>query len=756
VVASVLVPVLVVTTLWVALFNPPFQDPLPEPQPGVDSRITRVYTADGREIATFHAFETFIPVEPGDLPTVLKQAVIAIEDQRFYEHRGVDVRAILRALWADLNHGAYVQGASTITQQYVKQVYMPDAERNLKSKVREAVLAGRLERELSKDEILHRYLSTVYFGSGAYGVGAAADTYFRKPVGDLDASEAALLAGLIQAPTALDPRSNPTGADARRQAVLERMRDQGHITPEEFGAAVAQRVTLVAERGIPEGPATLVHPPRRDPGEYQYFVDYVRRYLVARYGETKTFQGGLRVETSLDPRLQQLAEAAVAASLEGTSAPLEMSMVAIEPQTGLVRALVGGRDFRRSQVNLALGNCDAVGGDPVEAGPGDTPLCISGGGTGRQPGSAFKVFTLAKALEAGISPSRVYRGPSSYTYPRCRGTGCTVHNAEGGGYGSLTLRAATAYSVNTVFAQLVQDVGVKETAELAHRVGLTTINPEGRLASGEPYGPSLTLGAAEVSPLDMAAGYAVFANRGLQVPASPVVRVTGPDGEVLEDNTRRRGKRVLAEPIADTVNDILQDTVRYGTGRAADLGLPGAVAGKTGTSEDYSDAWFVGYTRTLSAAVWMGYADSQRPLVNVKGNARVYGGTIPAQTWAAFMKPALEGTEVPPFPSPEAIVPVASERRGPAAGSQAPPSTIAPLPPAVEVAPPPSLPDRSAFPLPTLPPVPPATFLPPPTLPPYRPPSGYVTPTTRPPRPPLLPLPPPFNPPATTPSPGRR
>ncbi len=259
-VSRVVAPVAVVAVLAAALASVP-AGTLPAGKRGPGSPITRMYAADGRQIAALHAFERFIPVASGDLPTVVKDAVVAIEDRRFYSHQGVDFRSVLRALWVNLSEGRIVQGGSTITQQYVKQAYMTDRDRSLTDKLREAVLASRVEQELSKDEILHRYLSTVYLGSGAYGVGAAADTYFRKPVSELTLSEAALLAGIVRAPTVLDPRSNPHGADARRRVVLQRMYEQHRIAEEDYRAALDERVTLVADGDLPDGPATLVHPP---------------------------------------------------------------------------------------------------------------------------------------------------------------------------------------------------------------------------------------------------------------------------------------------------------------------------------------------------------------------------------------------------------------------------------------------------------------------------------------------------------------
>jgi penicillin-binding protein 1A len=352
--------------------------------------------------------------------------------------------------------------------------------------------------------------------------------------------------------------------------------------------------------------------------------------------------------------MQAQAETAVAAALKGTKAPVDMAMVVLDPGTGLVKAMIGGRDFAASQVNAALGACPAATGPQSN----DGPICIDGGGSGRQPGSAFKPFTLAKAFEEGLDAKKVYDGPSTYTFPKakCQGANCTVHNVESGGYGPITLRQATAYSVNTVFAQLIEDVGIAKTAELAHRLGLTMISPDGRGRTG-PYGPSLTLGSADVSPLDMAAAYSVFADRGLQFPASPVIRVTAADGTVLEDDTTRTGKRVLATAVADQVNDVLKDVVGYGTGAAATIGRPDGTAGKTGTSESFSDAWFVGYTPQLVASVWMGDTNGRQPLVNIKGLPEVFGGTLPAQAWHDFMAAALAGSPVENFVPPAPLIP---------------------------------------------------------------------------------------------------
>ncbi|MCA1692816.1 MAG: penicillin-binding protein, partial [Actinobacteria bacterium] len=533
----------------------------------------------------------------------------------------------------------------------------------------------------------------------AYGVGGAAESYFKKPVNELTLSESALLAGVIRAPSELEPRGHPVEAEAGRVRVLGEMLDQSRISQAQYDEALPQQVVNVGSDPPPEGPVTLVYPVEAQTATEPYFVDAVRLYLSAKYGDDLIYKGGLRVETSLDPQMQDLAEATVTDALAGTSPPLEMALVTVEPTTGFVKALVGGRDFASSQVNLALGSC------PEGPASRDGPVCLAGGGSGRQPGSSFKPITLAKAFEEGIGPSRVYSGPSSYTFPNCAGE-CTVNNVESGGYGAISLRQATAYSVNTVYAQLVVDVGIPETAEMAHRLGLTMVSPDGIRPDGEPYGAALTLGAAETSPYDMAAAFSVFANRGQQQPATPVVKVTDANGNVLEDNTKRKPRRVLAEAVADNVNDVLKGVVQFGTGTAAGIGRPEGTAGKTGTSENFGDAWFVGYTPALSTAVWMGHSDSrENPLRNIKGTSIVYGGTIPARTWRSFMEEAMEGVPPSEFPPPVALA--GDIAAGP---RRAPEETQVTTPVQVVLAPIPTFPPIPTVPRPTLPPRPTTTI----------------------------------------------
>ena len=642
VIVAVLLPVGTAGTVLAALVLLPLPASLPPANPEVQARVTHVYDALGRELASFRTFEQRVPVQPQDIPDVLKEAVIASEDQRFYSHGGVDVQGSLRALWADFQGRSYAQGGSTITQQYVKEAYLT-RERTLSRKLREAMIARYVDREIPKDEILYRYLSIIYLGDGAYGIGAASESYFHKDVKDLTLSEAALLAGIIPAPSDYEPRHNLGSAEERRQIVLRAMLEQKRITQVEFDEAIQQRVYICCGYGPPVIPVTLVWPRADPPTEFPYFVDYVRRYVIAHHGEDALYRGGLDIRTTLDPRLQLLAQQTVAEQLGGTQPPLEMSIVSVEPPTGFVRALVGGRDFEASggQVNLALGRCYQP---PPPLAPTDKPTCLNGGGTGRQPGSSFKPFTLAKALEKGIKPEKVYPSPSSIRICPGSGPGCVVRGGPGG---SMQLRNATWRSTNTVFVQVIQDAGIKDTAELAHRLGVTTINPDGTLPSGDPYSALLTLGVAEVAPLDMAAAFGVFAARGLQNPATPIVKIEDINGKVLEDNTARQPRRVLDEAVADTVTDVTRGVIASGTGKAANIGRP--AAGKTGTAEDNADAWFVGFTPTLSTAVWIGYSDSRRSLGSIQG------GTVPARTWKDFMSQALKDVPVTDFNKPAPI-----------------------------------------------------------------------------------------------------
>src|SRR3954469_22258348 len=304
--SSVLVPLGTVATVLGGFLFLPLPATLPKPKPGVASSLSHVYDINGNEIAVFREYETSIPVKAEDIPEILKQAVISVEDRRFYSHGGVDPQGTLRAMLADIR-AASIQGGSTITQQYVKNAYTGH-KRSVARKVREAILASQLDRQAPKDDILYRYLSTIYLGSGAYGVGAAAQAYFRKPVSQLTLQEAALIAGIITAPSYYDPRQNPEGAETRRELVLQKMADQKRITPEQFNAAMAARIFVLGSAPTPKTPITPIFPPEKQQTKFPYFVDYVSKYLIAKYGHDRVYRGGLRIQTSLDPELQSQAE----------------------------------------------------------------------------------------------------------------------------------------------------------------------------------------------------------------------------------------------------------------------------------------------------------------------------------------------------------------------------------------------------------------------------------------------------------------
>ena len=621
-------PAMLAAAASTLLYAPLPTGELPEERPMVTAIPSVVVDADGEQIATFRGFDRTVEVTPAEIPEVVNDAVIAIEDQRFWEHNGVDVEGIGRAARTNLELGEVAQGGSTITQQYVKNVYL-SREQTLERKVEEALLAIELEKQLSKEEILFGYLTTSYFGEGAYGIGAAAMVYFNKDVADLDTSEAATLAGLVQAPTRLSPRNDLDAAERRRRLVLQAMADQGYLSQEDLEREMVRRLWFAESDDRPGGPVTVLAPrPPNGATDHQFFVDWVEQDLLEQFGPDLVYQGGLTIETTIDPRLQAEAEQAVAIRLENTEYPVEMSLVSLAPDTGHVVAMVGGRDYRFSQVNLA-----------------------TGGSTGFQPGSSFKPIVLAAAFNLGTGPETTYPAPAQWRAPNCNGDQCTISNYDYADRGEITLRQAMVASVNTVFAQLVMDVTIDDTVELARRLGLERMDPDGS------YGASLSLGAAESSPLEMASAYGTFANSGVRQPPTGIARVIDADGNVLVDNRNRTGIAVLDPAVADNVTDVLVGVVESGTGKRAQLDRP--VAGKTGTAQAYRAAWFVGYTPQLATAVWMGHADRLESLRGVNGVGAVTGGSHPAVAWRDFMAAAHEGVEPTPFPEPTELVPLA-------------------------------------------------------------------------------------------------
>jgi penicillin-binding protein 1A len=603
---------------------------LPETPPPLQT--TYIYDADHKLIGTLHSSvdRTIIPF--ADMPASIRRAVIATEDKNFYTNPGFDPIGILRAAWTDLVAGGVVQGGSTITQQLVKNVYagryVEDENgvteyvtppRTVGQKVREVLLAVKLNQKYSKDEILAKYLNTIYFGHGAYGIQAASQTYFGHDAKDLTVLQSALLAGMIQNPSLYDPgdAENDDLVLGRRNYVLDQMVEERYL-----GAARADqlRTKRLKVPGLAAASETSEFGPK-----IGYYLDYVRRELIRNYGGPEVFGGGLKVTTSLDREMQAQAEQAVADVLDTPGDP-DAAVVAIDPRTGEVKAMYGGRNFQRSQVNLALSGAKGYGG------------------TGRQAGSAFKPFTLVAALEDKVSPNSSWYGPSTITIPdpECYTDGApwTLSNASDEESGTFSLWQATAYSVNTVYAQLIAAVGPDKVVDVAHRMGIRS--------KLEPY-CSTTLGSQSVNPLEMTNAYATLAAAGELRRASPIVSVEHPNGDV--DRRPTRGEQVISRNVAAIATHALEGVISYGTGTAARIADGRPQAGKTGTAQDYVDAWFCGYVPQLATCVWIGYPKGEIPLENVEGYSAVYGGTLPALIWNRFMTAATADMQARDFPS---------------------------------------------------------------------------------------------------------
>ncbi|MFL5798959.1 MAG: transglycosylase domain-containing protein [Actinomycetota bacterium] len=575
-------------------------------------QTTFVYDRNGKLIAVLHDAVNRTPVALRRIPVTLRKAVIAAEDADFYSEGGVNFTAIARAAWVNLVRGEVVQGGSTITQQYVKDVYTSGV-RTIARKVREAIIAQKLSRQLTKDQILGRYLNEVYFGHGAYGVEAAAEAYFGVDVSQLNLQQSATLAGIIAAPARFDPIRFPGAARDRRDYVLHRMAHLRMIT--------AHKADYLESRPV------KVHPAPPVPSRAPSFVNFVKGRLEGRFGVHRTFQGGLRVTTTLDLGLQRAADRAVRRHLSAPGDP-SAALVAIDPHTGQVLAMVGGgKEATDTHFNLATR-------------------------ARRQAGSAFKPFTLATAVHQGISLLSRWSGPPHIviTDPRCRTTDpktnvagpWDVSNYADESAGTMTLLDATANSVNTIFSQLVLDVGPDEVAAMAHRMGI-----EHHLS---PV-CSITLGTQTVTPLDMATGYATLASQGVRHNPTGLLSVAGPSGNTVVEPTGAPA-RVLTKTEADLVTYALQGVVQHGTGTAAALaGRP--VAGKTGTAQNFQDAWFCGYTPQLATCVWVGYPKGEIPMHDIEGFPDVFGGSVPALIWHDFMTDAMAGRQVKDFPTPD-------------------------------------------------------------------------------------------------------
>lgn len=597
------------------------------PVAGVADQSSAILAADGQILATLHGEQNRTIVPLSKISKNLVKAVVATEDQGFYEHSGVSIRGVIRAARANFSGRQVLQGGSTITQQYVRNAYPAiGTQRTISRKLRESALALWVEKRSTKQEILQSYLNLVYFGRGAYGAEAAAQTYFKVPAADLSVGQAAYLAGVIRSPERYQIASNPVEATRIRDKVIGDMLAAKYLTRAQ--AALARAEDLKAQ--FKPGVSIEVESTRGG-----FFVEYVRQLLRRDFKLTdeQILRGGLQIQTTLDLRMQDAAEKAVSSVLDQPSDP-EAALVAMDGQ-GNVRAMVGGRDV--GSVGRARGFNFAVD--------------VQGTGGGRPAGSAFKVFALASLIDQGKSLASTFQGPSTIKIesPRCRnadGTPWEVSNFGKAGFGSLDVTSATLSSVNTVYAQIMEQVvSPEQFMSMADRLGIKIPQYDA--------GCALTLGTSDVTPMEMARAYTTFAQRGNRPDPMVISRITDSSGRVIAERANR-SEQVLDPNVADTVNYVLEQNVARGTGTGAKIGRP--AAGKTGTTQNFENAWFAGYTPDLTTVVWMGYApgpDGTIPLMEKVRGRSVTGGSFPATIWKQFMSEAVKGTAPSSFNKPK-------------------------------------------------------------------------------------------------------
>jgi penicillin-binding protein 1A len=579
------------------------------------SRVTQMarssvfFDRNGRPAFTISKEQRFeVPLD-GIAPN-LRQAIVAIEDQRFYEHRGVDLVRVAGAALANVREGRRAEGASTITQQLARLSFL-NFEKTYTRKLQEVILAALLEAEYSKEQILELYLNKVYFGSGLYGAEAAAMGYFGKHAADLSVAEAALLAGLVKAPSNYAPTVDMERAVARRAVVLGQMRSMGVIDDEAFKRAKVEKVIIADAL-------------RREEPYGRFFKDYVRKELIARFGEGRVYEGGLKVYTTLDLDMQRIADTEMQRALAELEkrrgsrarttnpAKLQASLIAIDPENGEVRAMVGGRDFIESNYNRAT-------------------LAM------RQSGSAFKPFVYAAALEGGFTPATLI---TDLDRPIDTPQGAWVPEDEHSSASAMTMRAALKTSSNRAAVRMIEDVGISKAVGYAERMGVSNI----------PAVPSAALGAGEVTLESLTTAYSVFATGGLRRAPVYVLRVEDMDGKVLF-TAQRDEDRVVSPQTAFLMTEMLADVIDHGTAhKARQLGFRLPAAGKTGTTNEYRDAWFVGYTPHLVTGVWVGF---DQPQTIMRGG---YAGEVAVPLWARFMRDATKGDRDDWYKTPAGVV----------------------------------------------------------------------------------------------------
>ncbi len=572
---------------------------------------TKVYSSDGKLIGSF-GLQNRIPVKLKDISMNMKYAILASEDARFYDHGAIDLVSMFRALIADIVHKRIVQGGSTITQQLVKNIYLTPSK-TITRKLKEVILAYRLEKKLTKNQILELYLNTVYFGAGAWGIESAARTYFDTHAKDLTIPQSALLAGLVKAPSAYNPYKHPEDARRRMIYVLKRMYDNHFITFKQYKKAMNSKIVLKKQSANFFG--LIVAP---------YFTDYVRSWLIDRYGEDIVYTSGLKVYTTLDTRLQRYAFIAVKTGvlrLKKRYDGLQSALLAMDPKTGYIKAMVGGFSYEKSQFNRAL---------QAE----------------RQPGSSFKPFIYLTAISQGYMPTDTVKDEPEVF--RFNGKEWRPQNYEGTFHGTVSLMYALVHSVNVATINLLNAVGIENVIKTAKRLGIQ---------EKIPHNLSIALGSLSVRLIEMVRAYASFDNYGLLPKPIFITRVVNRYGKVIYDNEPQL-KRVANTIDAFILTGMLKNVIGYGTGRKARvIGRP--LAGKTGTTNDYKDAWFIGFSPDLVCGVWVGY-DNNRTIFRGATGARA---ALPI--WITFMKNALSGTPIKTFPIPEGVTKKVIESLGP-------------------------------------------------------------------------------------------
>ncbi|MDD7369878.1 MAG: transglycosylase domain-containing protein [Berryella intestinalis] len=566
------------------------------------SKPTVVYASDGTTQLARFQLENRTPIDAARISKYVLNGTVDTEDERFYQHNGIDMAGIARAMVNNLT-GGELEGASTITQQLVRNTVIADEmnDISIKRKVREAALSLQMERLYTKGQILVMYLNTINYGSGAYGIEAASQRYFSKSASDLTLAEAALLVGVPQSPTYNNPLQYPDNAVARRNLVLSRMLKAGDITQEEHDQAVAEPLAL-----NPSEPADDIQ-------AYPFFTTYVRSLITSQYGisESDIMEGGLTVVTTLDPKLQDAAEYAAQQKRQKVGGSFDVAMTVIDPDTGYIKAIVGGADYYTSQVNIATGQ----------------------GTSGRPCGSAFKVFTLVAALEQGISPQTLVDCTSPATID-----GYTLQNYDNINYGTRSISRALAVSANTGFVRLAASMGPQVVADTATKMGIDSA------LDVKTTGETITLGVENVTPLEMTEAYATIAAGGMHRDPTAIMTISDSDGRIVVDNTdiAKRSKRVISEEVAYAAEQAMEGVVNSyeGTGTAARLSNGQTVAGKTGTTENYKDVSFYGITPQYAVGIWCG---------DPSNKASLTPGTVVTDVFASFMNVALKGQPTETF-----------------------------------------------------------------------------------------------------------